>query len=343
MANVIVDVPFGNISIEVDVLSAELQKCGFPDFEAGHRKFRRVDYGSTYQWEFTCLGATYQDSEASSGAAWYSPLCEIYSFNGSKEESSIRNTPECQFESAAQMSWSNDYMGQRVWWVVSQSPSNCWTTLTGGTNWHIVSGYEGCDTCTNSSHSVQSGEWTGTVAYSEDCSESWFGTYHASLSDEYTTGELIGRVQTQLAGMAWTTNWQGNGAACRDLSEEETGFSLSKMRVRFHMPATSNGVAYRFAWARVFTPEDTNQSPHAEGKTLYFAGTGGAVYVGDGPWSTRHSGSSGDFYIHPPTSDGCMVVGSNIHYTLLTDRGGRERVSICRGKRESCLRVRCIT
>ncbi len=292
MANEIVDVPFENIGIEFDVLSAGLQKCGFPDFETGHRN---VDYGSTYHWEFICSGSTYQDAEISSGAAWYSPLCETYSFNGSQEESAMRVTPDCQFESAAQMSWSNEYVGERVWWVVSQSPSNCWTTLTGGTNWYIVNGYEGCDTCTNSSHSVQSGERTGTVAYSEDCSESWFGAYHASLSDEYTTGELIGHVQTQLAGMTWTSNWQASGAACRDLSEEETGFSLSKMRVRFHLPATSNGVAYRFSWVRLFTPEDTNQAAQAEGKTVYVAGTGGDAYVGDGPWSTRHDGSADDF------------------------------------------------
>lgn len=306
-ANSTIALQASSIAIERAVSGASLSKCGYSDFETGDRKFRHLAVSSQSSREFYCEGSEYLDTAEMDETRWYSPLCESNSFVGSKSETTIRNTPTCQYEAASILTWTNQYGGDRIWWVVQQSPSNCWTTESGGTNWNGIS-HDPCTSCVSSGPTYRSHSWTNHEVYGEDCSESWNGLYTETLTDKYTTGELVGRVQTQFAAVGWSTNWQGSGSACRDLSENETTFALSKMQIRFHIPSTSNGVAYRFSWVRVFTPEDTNQTIQVEAKTVYFAGTGGAAYVGDGPWSARHSGSSSDFYINPPASDGCVDV-----------------------------------
>ncbi|HMP75169.1 MAG TPA: hypothetical protein PKE12_02620 [Kiritimatiellia bacterium] len=307
-ANSMVPLQASSIVIERAVSGASLSKCGYPDFETGDRKFRSLAVNSQSSREFFCDGSEYLDTTTLNATHWYSELCESNFYVGSKNESTIRNTIGCECEMASMMTWSNQISAARIWWVVSQSPSNCWTSLPGGTNWYNVDAHGLCASCTNTGPTQQSIAWTNYEEYSENCSESWNGLYTQTLTDEYTTGELVGRVQNQFAALDWSTNWQGSGSACRDLSENEATFVLSKMKIRFHIPSTSNGVAYRFSWVRVFTPEDTNLAVQAEAKTVYFAGTGGAAYVGDGLWAARHNGSSSDFYINPPPSDGCVDV-----------------------------------
>lgn len=72
------------------------------------------------------------------------------------------------------------------------------------------------------------------------------------FSNEYLTEELISEAEAELAALE-----SANGADCtafRDLSGDETSFTIQKMRYRFAFAPPASG-SYRIEWVERFSPE----------------------------------------------------------------------------------------
>jgi len=114
------------------------------------------------------------------------------------------------------------------------------------------------------------------VCYSPYQGFKYVGTITVTLSNEFTTAQLIAEAESQLASASYAT---GACSATRDLASDETSIALSKCRYRFQIPSLPGYSCYRIE--------------HDQG-----------TYEWDGqatvtPW----------YYVDPPSTDGTNEVG----------------------------------
>jgi hypothetical protein len=81
------------------------------------------------------------------------------------------------------------------------------------------------------------------------------GTIYQTLSDEYTTAQLI--TNTPAALPAYDNDWNDTAGSFANLSANELSYSIreSRYRLRFKIPQVRTGKLYRATWVERFIPE----------------------------------------------------------------------------------------
>lgn len=138
----------------------------------------------------------------------------------------------------------------------------------------------------------------------------WHDFWSETLSEEYTTGQLLANALADLgrcdslANLPWGEGrtWGGacgtNAAATaafRDLSEDETQVALTTIGYRFRVANLQAGQIYRLNWVELFTPEGSTTSTVLRTRTATLRGTGGVQYIEDSR-----------YVIEPPQTDGTV-------------------------------------
>ena len=155
---------------------------------------------------------------------------------------------------------------------------------------------------------------------------------YSTLSSEYTTEELLSRVQGDLgycggfSDLSWDYDRSGSSfnapstcnsgasgfSAFRDLSTDETSLALCKMQYRVGL-STEADVVYRIEWIEWFRPED-DSDPIGTHMVDYIRGNGDMAYT------RPHT-------VDAPSEDGCVFVDSaspEIGIASLTPNQGSE-------------------
>lgn len=83
------------------------------------------------------------------------------------------------------------------------------------------------------------------------------GNVLATYGEEYTTADLVARVQAALAALGWDGDWNDTPGSYRSLSANETTLALRDSRYEWRVPRhkVGSGRCYGIRWKQRFTPE----------------------------------------------------------------------------------------
>jgi hypothetical protein len=156
---------------------------------------------------------------------------------------------------------------------------------------------------------------TGVVTeypYTIPCHDRYYprlSTYSSEVTPEEgeSTEELISRVTSDLPPYPSDWGW-GSGSASRDLSPDESSFSLSKIKWRLqHQPT---GTCYLKVWMRrVTTPED-GEPEYSDIAPYTWTGSGNPCFDDPerAPWAEENFIYGPEAEIGTPSEDGTITV-----------------------------------
>ena len=135
-------------------------------------------------------------------------------------------------------------------------------------------------------------------------------TITETLSDEYTTDELIDNLNADLDTALASAGWTGSGSSSLYLPSSEACAEADKMIYRFKLPAAEADVEYEISWQEVFRRDGGTSS--ATDKSEIVVGEGGLTY------GIEHTGEV-------PSENGIVTVENisvEIHSNGGTNGGG---------------------
>jgi len=96
----------------------------------------------------------------------------------------------------------------------------------------------------------------------------FLGAAHDALSDEYTTAELIAAVEAALDSFSGSFDSEST-SSFRDLSDEETTYSVIRAQYKFVLPTLTGVTCYKITWDEVFHAEAGGSSVLASRSYLW--------------------------------------------------------------------------
>lgn len=76
-----------------------------------------------------------------------------------------------------------------------------------------------------------------------------------TLSDEFSTAELLSRVDGALDFISYPGTWAGDCFALRDLTDDEVTYTIQRFKYKFILPDLTGYSSYTINWVERFTPE----------------------------------------------------------------------------------------
>lgn len=231
-------------TLKCDSVSASKTKCGFSEF---------TDAPSTPPKIYRTKSQTGTvNAPVYTGEVCFMADCEehINTWSGSKtyarSSCSVTDTRKVTVESyysdtcgdcgnAVDESWGADEAQPPATDPVEDYAQTLW--ILDSSYCESVAGYEGYDgptvTNTQKTYNIYAGCSSGTVT--------------VTLSDEYTTAELISDTESALSSYPGT--WTGTCSSYRNLPTDETVYSIRRFKYKFLIPELPEGTTcYRITW-----------------------------------------------------------------------------------------------